>query len=63
MRISPPTATVKFEVTVTPQEAENLAADSATLITEIRNRGDGDHFSPETVKILEVLQLLPQQFS
>lgn len=54
MQITPPNTFISFEVVVTPQEAEELAMDAAKI-------REGHPCSPSMVKLLEVLQLLPQK--
>lgn len=62
MQISPPSATVSIKIDANPQDAENLAKDAAHILEEENSEAVGE-MSPAFKKLLEVLQLLPQQFS
>jgi hypothetical protein len=62
MHIKPPIASISFEISVSPKEAEELAKDARAILAEESSTPD-PVLSSSLKKILEVLQLLPQQFS
>jgi len=62
MQITPPTARVSFEVTALAAEVEELAQDAHGCL--MANASSTEPiYSDAFIKLMKVLELLPQQFS
>lgn len=66
MQITPPNTVSTLQISVNPTDATLLAQDARTILKELYEGRETDNttdsLSDQMVKLLEVLELLPQQF-